>query len=229
LSIKDQPADEQPREKARDKGISALTDSELLAIILRVGTKGKTVLELAREMIQKTGGLNELAAKSFGFFQKEFSGIGSDKAITIAAVFEIAKRVQTTGKEYLSDKITSPDLIAEHFIRYLKNEPIEKFMIAFISTGGKIIKIEEVFQGTIDYSIVDVREIIKRTLDHNAKSIIICHNHPSGSTDISPEDRRITKRIKEACNIFDIKLLDHIVVAGTKFVSFSHLGMLNLD
>jgi DNA repair protein RadC len=229
MAIANHPMDELPREKARKMGIDSLSDSELLAIILRTGTKGKTVLELAREMILKAGGLNQLSSKSDGFFKNEFVGIGADKAITLSALFEIAKRVQTTEKDYLSGKISSPDLIAEHFIRYLKNEPVEKFMVAFISTSGRIIKIEELFRGTIDYSLVDVREIIKRTLDHNAKSIIISHNHPSGSTDISPEDRRITKKIKEACNLFDIKLLDHILIAGTKYVSFSNLGVLNLD
>lgn len=229
MAIKNHPLDELPREKARNKGIDSLSDSELLAIILRTGTKGKSVLELAREMIVKAGGLNGLSSKSDGFFKNEFVGIGSDKAITLSALFEIAKRVQTTDKDYLSGKISSPDLIAEHFIRYLKNEPVEKFMVAFISTGGRIIKIEELFSGSLDYSLVDVRQIIKKTLDHNAKSIIISHNHPSGSPDISPEDRRITKKIKDACLLFDIKLLDHILIAGTKYVSFSHLGILNID
>ncbi len=229
MAIKDHPKDEQPREKAKSKGIDALSDSELLAIILRTGTKGKSVLQLSREIIEVSGGLNELSSKSPGYLKNTFSGIGSDKAITLSAIFEIAKRVQTTEKDYVTGKITSPDLIAEHFIRYMKNEPVEKFMAAFISTSGRVIKIEELFKGTLDFSLVDVREIIRRCLDHNAKSIIISHNHPSGSPDISIEDRRITKKIKEACLLFDIKLLDHIIVAGTKFVSFSTLGILNSD
>ncbi len=229
MSIKDHPKDEQPREKAVNQGISSLTDSELLAIILRTGTKGKNVLDLAREMLERSGGLNELASKSDGYFKNEFQGIGRDKAITLSALFEIAKRVQTSDREYLSGRISSPDIIAEHFIRYLKNEPVEKFMVAFITTGGRVIKIEELFKGTIDHSLIDVREIIKRCLDLNAKSIIISHNHPSGTPEISVEDRKVTKRIKQACEIFSIKLLDHIVVAGTKFVSFSNLGILNID
>ncbi len=229
MPLRNHPNDEQPREKAANLGINALSDSELLAIILRTGTKGKNVLDLAREMIEKAGGLNELASKSTGYFVNGFLGVGKDKAITLSALFEIAKRVQTSDREYKSGRISSPDIIAEHFIRYLKNEPVEKFMVAFISTGGRVIKIEELFSGTIDHSLVDVREIVKRCLDHNAKSIIISHNHPSGTPEVSVEDRRVTKRIREACDLFGIKLLDHIVVAGTKFVSFSSLGILNID
>lgn len=229
MTLKNHPKDEQPREKAAKHGINALSDSELLAIILRTGTKGKNVLDLAREMLEKSGGFNELAAKSDGYFKNEFHGVGKDKAITLSALFEIAKRVQTSDKNYLSGRISSPDIIAEHFIRYLKNEPVEKFMVAFISTGGRVIKIEELFSGSLESSLVDVREIIKRCLDHNAKSIIISHNHPSGTPEVSIEDKRVTKKIREACNIFNIKLLDHIIVAGTKFVSFSNLGILNID
>ncbi|KAB2908088.1 MAG: DNA repair protein RadC [Ignavibacteriales bacterium] len=229
MPAKDLLKDEMPREKAQRLGIGALTDSELLAIILRTGTKGKGVIELSKEMIEKAGGLNELASKSHGYFKNEFNGIGRDKAITIAALFEIAKRVQTSDREYLSNRLSSAVAIADYFVRYLKNESVEKFMVAFFTSNNKIIRIDELFSGTIDYSLVHVRELIKSCLDHNAKSIVLCHNHPSGSPEISTEDKKITKKVRDACNLFNIVLLDHIVVAGKKHVSFSELGLLNSD
>lgn len=217
LKVKDLPLDDRPREKLILRGVQSLSDAELIAIILRTGTKGQSVIEVAQSLLASNN-LALLASKTVEFFTK-YNGIGKDKAATIAAAFELARRIKFTDKWYSNKKITSPEDLAEIFIPLLRDEVKEKFIVVCLNTSNQIIKYETISVGNLNSSIVHPREVFKVAIDNNSASIFLIHNHPSGNLEPSKEDITITKKLVEAGKIFDITVLDHLIIAGDSYTS----------
>jgi len=190
----------------------------LIAILLRTGTKDKSVVSLSQELLSKEN-LATLASKSVAALQKN-KGIGKDKAATLAAAFEIARRILSQQKTLSDKKITSPQDIAEEFIPILRDEIKEQFIVVCLSTSNKIIRKEIISVGNLNSSIVHPREVFKVAVENNAASIILIHNHPSGNPEPSNEDISITKKLVEAGKMMEIPVFDHIIIAGNNYTSF---------
>lgn len=220
LKVKDLPLDDRPREKLVLRGPQSLSDTELLAILLRVGTKGKSVLDLAREMMTKYASLAVLASLSVAALKKAH-GIGQDKAATLVAVFELSRRISSQSKLSYNKKITGPKDIAEIYIPVLRDEMKERFVVLCLNSSNKIIKEEIISVGNLNSSIVHPREVFKVAIENNSANIILMHNHPSGNTEPSNEDISITKRLVEAGKLMDIHVFDHIILAGSSYLSFT--------
>jgi len=218
-TIKDLPLDDRPREKLLLRGAHNLSDAELIAILLRTGKRGKSVLEIARELLKREGTLAALASKSIESLQK-VSGIGKDKSATLAAAFELNRRIQSQSRLLFDKKITSPQDVAEIFIPLLRDELKERFIVVCLNSSNKIIKQETISIGNLNSSIVHPREIFKVAIDCLSASIILVHNHPSGNLEPSNEDISITKKIVEAGKLMDIPVFDHLIVASEGYTSF---------
>ena len=219
LTVKELPLDDRPREKLLLRGSQNLSDAELVAILLRTGKKGKSVLEIARELINSDGNLAMLATKTVDSLQK-ISGIGKDKAATLAAAFEISRRILSQAKWFSNQKVTSPQEIADIFIPILRDDTKERFIVVCLNSSNKIIKHETISIGNLNSSVVHPREIFKVAIDCSSASIILIHNHPSGNPEPSNEDIRITKKVVESGKILDIPVFDHLIIAGDTFTSF---------
>jgi DNA repair protein RadC len=219
LTVKELPLDDRPREKLLLRGAQNLSDAELVAILLRTGTKGNSVLEISRELIRSEGNLAILATKTIDSLQK-ISGIGKDKAATLAAAFEISRRILSQGKWFSNQKVTSPQEIADIFIPLLRDDNKERFIVVCLNSANKIIKHETISIGNLNSSVVHPREIFKVAIDCSSASIILIHNHPSGNPEPSNEDIKITKKIVETGKIMDIPVFDHLIIAGDTYTSF---------
>lgn len=218
-TVKELPLDDRPREKLSMRGAQNLSDAELIAILLRTGKKGTSVLEISRELIKSEGNLAMLATKTVDSLQK-VSGIGKDKAATLAAAFELSRRILSQGKWFSNKKVTSPQEIADIFIPLLRDDNKEKFIVVCLNSSNKIIKYETISIGNLNSSVVHPREIFKVAIDCASASIILIHNHPSGNPEASNEDIRITKKIVESGKILDIPVFDHLIIAGETYTSF---------
>jgi DNA repair protein RadC len=219
LTVKELPLDDRPREKLLLRGAQSLSDAELVAILLRTGKKGKSVIEIARELISSEGNLAKLATKSVDSLQK-ISGIGKDKAATLEAAFELSRRILSQPKWFSNKKIISPQDVAEIFIPILRDDNKEKFIVVCLNSANKIIKHEIISVGNLNSSVVHPREVFKVAIDNSSASIILIHNHPSGNPEPSNEDIRITKKIVETGKIMDIPVFDHLIIAGETYTSF---------
>ena len=219
LTVKDLPPDDRPREKLLLRGAQNLSDAELVAILLRTGKKGKSVIEIAREIINKEGNLAVLATRTVASLKK-IDGIGDDKAATLAAAFELSRRILSQAKSLSNRKITSPQDIAEFFIPLLRDEIKEKFIVVCLNSSNKIISYETISVGNLNSSVVHPREVFKVAIDNSSANIILIHNHPSGNPEPSNEDIRITKKIVEAGKILDILVFDHLIIAAETYTSF---------
>ncbi len=211
------PASERPRERLSKYGADVLSNSELLAIILRTGSRNVSAIDLANKLLKGEGGLRRLYELSFEEL-KSIDGIGSAKASQIKASLELGKRLRTF-KDDVSLYIKSPDDIASivmEDMRYLKKECLKLIML---NTKNMVISIKDVSIGGLNSSIVHPREIYIEAIKRSSSSIIICHNHPSGDPSPSNEDINVTKRIYEAGKIIGIELLDHIIIGDGKYIS----------
>ncbi len=224
-SIKNWALDDRPREKLLAKGPSALSNSELIAILLNNGSKNKSAVELAKEIL-KLGqdNLNELGKLSLKDF-KQVKGIGEAKSIIIAAALELGRRRHATAS---LDKpvIKSSKDIAQYLQALLKDYAYEVFAVVFLNRANKINHFEIISRGGITGTIADPRVILKKALEEDATSIVLCHNHPSGNLYPSRADEELTGKIKEAASYFDIKVIDHIIVSEDGFYSFADEGIL---
>ena len=218
FTVKELPFDDRPREKLLLRGAQSLSDAELVAILLRTGKKGKSVIEIARELISSEGNLAMLATKTVDSLQ-QISGIGKDKAAALAAAFELSRRILSQPKWLANKKITSPQDIAEIFIPILRDDNKEKFIVVCLNSANKVIKHETISIGNLNSSVVHPREVFKVAIDNSAASIILIHNHPSGNPDPSNEDIRITKKIVETGKIMEIPVFDHLIIAGETYTS----------
>ncbi|HEV8079630.1 MAG TPA: DNA repair protein RadC [Chitinophagaceae bacterium] len=224
-SIKNWAADDRPREKLITKGATALSDSELLAILISTGSKSKSAVEIAKEVLEKgKNNLNELGKISIKELMK-IPGIGEAKAITIAAALELGRRRQATSS-LAKTNIKSSNDIAEYLKAILKDYAYEIFAVVFLNRANKINHFEIISKGGITGTVADPRRILKTALEQDATSIVLCHNHPSGNLKPSKADEELTVKIKEAAKYFDIKVMDHIIVSEEGYYSFADEGML---
>ena len=223
--IKTWALDDRPREKMIGKGAAALSDAELLAILIINGHKDKTAVELAREILQMgNNNLQEIGKLSWKDFLT-VKGIGEAKAIGIAAALELGRRRQATAS--LDKKqIKSSQDIALFLQTTIKDYAYEVFAVVFLNRANKINHFEIISKGGITGTVADPRVIMKRALEENATSIVLCHNHPSGNLIPSKADETLTKKIKEAAGYFDIQVLDHIIVSEEGYYSFADEGIL---
>src|ERR1035437_669350 len=224
-SIKNWAADDRPREKLFTKGATALSDSELLAILISTGSKSKSAVELAKEVLQLgKNNLNELGKLSVNDLIK-IPGIGEAKAITIAAALELGRRRQATAS-LVKTNIKSSNDIAEYLKATLKDYAYEVFAVVFLNRANKINHFKIISQGGITGTVADPRVILKTALEQDATSIVLCHNHPSGNLKPSRQDEDLTLKIKEAAKYFDIRVMDHIIVSEDGYYSFADEGIL---
>jgi len=224
-SIKNWAVDDRPREKLLSKSPESLSDSELLAILIGNGTRQKSAVDLAREvLLLGKNNLNELGRLSLKDLQK-VKGIGEAKSITISAALELGRRRQGA---LLLDKpvIKESRDIASYLQTRFRDLPYEVFAAIFLNRANRINHFEIVSQGGITGTVADPRIILKKALEQEAVSIILCHNHPSGSLRPSRADEELTQKIKEAARYFDIKVIDHIIVSERGYYSFADEGLL---
>ncbi len=224
MSIRDWPAGERPREKLLRLGPGALSDAELLAIFLRTGVRGRSAIDLARDLIGRFGGLRPLLAASRERFCAA-PGLGDAKYCQLQAVVEMAQRCL---KEELADHdvLASPRQTRDYLGLRLQSRLQEVFACLFLDNRHRVIAFEELFHGTIDGASVHPREVVRRALHHNAAAVILAHNHPSGVAEPSRADERITQRLKEALALIDVRVLDHIVIGHRQSVSLAERGLL---
>jgi DNA repair protein RadC len=216
---------ERPREKLIEFGARTLTDAELIAILINNGTRSKSAVDLAKELLSKYDNkIFELTKCELDSF-KELDGIGDAKATILAAAFELAVRIKIENLN-INDRVTSPDKIGNYFIQRLASESVEKFYAVYLSTANKIIKEKLITSGILNASLIHPREVFKTAISISANSIILVHNHPSGNNTPSKEDVRITNQLVEAGKLMDIRILDHLIIAGNTFYSFREQGLL---
>ncbi len=205
------------------RGTAALSDAELLAIFLRTGVKGKSAVDLAREMLTQFGSLTKLIAVS----QKEFCqihGMGQAKYVQLQATVEMARRA--LQEEMRSgDALNSPGAVRDYLRLLLGGRTQEVFMVIFLDAQHRVLASEEMFHGTLTQTSVYPREVVKRALHHNAAAVILAHNHPSGIAEPSQSDHLLTDALKQALALVDVRVLDHFIVAGTACLSFAERGM----
>jgi DNA repair protein RadC len=224
-SIKNWAIDDRPREKLLTRGASALSNSELLAILLNTGSKNKSAVELAREILKLgSDNLNELGKLSLNDF-KQVKGIGQAKSIIISAAMELSRRRHSASALEKTVVKSSRD-IAQYLQASLKDYNYEVFAVVFLNRANKINHFEIVSKGGMTGTVADPRIILKKALEEDATSIVLCHNHPSGNLQPSRADEELTKKIKEAAGYLDIKIIDHIIVSEEGFYSFADEGIL---
>lgn len=224
MPITDWPIEERPREKLLQRGAASLSDAELLAIFLRTGVAGQTAVDLARSLLNQFGGLRQLlAADQQRFCQGR--GLGLAKFAQLQAVLEMSRRYL---QEQLiqTDTLSSPQETRRYLQAKLRHYPHEVFSCLFLDNRHRVICFEELFRGTIDGASVHPREVVKRSLEHNAAALILAHNHPSGVAEPSQADRQITAHLKQALALVDIRVLDHIVIGEGEPVSLAERGMI---
>ena len=224
-SIKNWAADDRPREKLLGKGAASLSNSELIAILINNGSKDKTAVDLAKEILKLgSDNLNELGKLTLKDFQ-QIKGIGEAKAITIAAALELGRRRQAAAT--LEKPIVKSSFdIAQYLKAVLKDFTYEVFAVLFLNRANKINHFEIISRGGITGTVADPRVILKKALEQDATSLVLSHNHPSGSLKPSRADEELTLKIKEAAKYFDIKILDHIIVSEEGYYSFANEGIL---
>jgi DNA repair protein RadC len=216
--------DERPREKLLRKGTHALSDAELLAILIRTGTGKETALDLARNILTQQRNLRGIAARSAVELMR-MKGIGEAKAVELLAAFEIGRRVQGMSDDERV-VVRSPDDVARFMIPKLRDFTREVFIVLLLDSKNGVKHEITLSTGTLNASIVHPREVFKAAIDHLAAAVIVVHNHPSGNREPSKEDIEITKQLVEAGKIVDIPLHDHIIVGGDGYTSFAERGLL---
>lgn len=224
-SIKQWAKDDRPREKLLWNGAESLSHSELLAILIHKGTRTKSAVDLAKEILRLgKDNLNELGKLTVKELMK-IKGIGEAKAITIAAAMELGRRRQSSISLDKPEMLTSAD-IALYLRSKLKDHRHEVFAVLFLNRANKINHFEIISKGGITGTVADPRIILKKALEEDAVNIVLSHNHPSGSLRPSRQDEELTYKIKEAARYFDIQVLDHIIVSDMGYFSFSDEGLL---
>lgn len=225
IRVNDIPLNERPIEKLLKFGVESLSNAELLAILLRTGTKGENVISLSNRVITELKGLDGLLNISYDEANK-IKGIKKVKACQIIAMSELFNRFKTLKSKNGNFKITSPREISSLLINEMSNLNQEVFKVILLNTKNNIIGTKDVFKGTLNSSIVHPREVFKEAVSRGSASIIVCHNHPSGDPNPSREDIDITIRLKECGKLMGIALLDHIIIGNNKYVSLKEKGII---
>lgn len=224
MAIKDWPAGERPRERLIAQGAGVLTDAELLAVFLRTGTPGRSAIDVGREALSRFGGLTGL----FKARAEELTlvgGLGPAKYAQLQAVYELARRA--LQEDIRRDSVlSSPGKVREFLTLTLAPLEHEVFLALFLDAQNRLLATEELFRGTLTQTSVYPREVVKRALQINAAAIIFAHNHPSGIAEPSRADELLTSSLKQALALVDVRVLDHLIVAGHATVSFAERGLL---
>lgn len=224
MAICDWPDDERPREKLLNRGPATLSDAELLAIFLRTGSRGRSAVDLARDLLNQYGGLRRLLEADQASFCA-LPGLGPTKYVQLQAVLEL-------GRRFLEETLqrgNALECVADtrrYLIAKMRHQPHEVFACLFLDNRHRVIDFEELFYGTIDGASVHPRQLVKRALYHNAAALILAHNHPSGIAEPSRADEQITVRIKEALGLIDVRVLDHFIIGDGEVFSFAERGLL---
>ncbi len=225
LKITDWAVEDRPREKLLRNGTSSLSDAELLAILISSGTREKSAVDLGRELLNMVNNnLNSLGKLTIGDLKK-LHGIGTARAVTIAAALELGRRRKLAEAPEVIQIKCSKD-VAEIFQPILCDLSHEEFWILFLNRSNKVIDRMKLSQGGISGTVTDVRVVMKKAIEYLASGIIVCHNHPSGNLNPSESDSKITQKIKEAGNLLDIQLLDHLIISEKDYYSFADNGLL---
>ena len=225
MAITDWPEDERPRERLLAQGAAALSDAELLALFLRVGVKGQSAVDLARTLIGHFGSLNRLFAASLAEFSA-IPGMGPAKYAQLQAVLEMSRRALAEAMKQDS-LLNTPDTVRDYLRLHLAGLRHEVFFALWLDAQNRLIAAEELFRGTLTQASVYPREVVKKALAHNAAAVVLAHNHPSGVAELSSADSQLTRELKQALALIDVRVLDHFIVAGTASpLSFAERGLL---
>jgi DNA repair protein RadC len=224
------PKSERPREKLLDRGAHALSDAELLAVLLRCGTPGRNAIELAQAHIVEFGSLRELLTAEWSRWKKKkgvdrIGGVGVARYAALQAGLELARRHLLEPMK-VGSALAEPDATRKFLLAQLRNRPYEVFCCLYLNNRHRLLAFEELFRGTTDSAQVHIKEVMRQALRHNATAVILAHNHPSGVMDPSQADEYITRRLRDALALMDIRVLDHIIVGDSGCFSFSEHGML---
>ena len=224
MTIRDWPEDERPREKLQARGAAALSDAELLALFLGSGQRGRTAVDLGRDLLNTHAGLKALLEVDAGALA-QLPGIGPAKACRLHAALEL-------GRRYLAidlrrpDALTHPAACADYLRARIGGFPYEVFVCLFLDNRHRVIACEELFRGSIDGASVHPREVVRRCLAHNAAAVIFAHNHPSGVAEPSQADREITRHLRQALELIEVRVLDHFVIGSGSALSLAERGWL---
>jgi DNA repair protein RadC len=224
FTVRDLPSAERPRERLLRFGPEALSSQELLALIIGRGVSKKSVMSIAQELMTKFGSVKAISEATVEELSK-IKGIGTAKAAQLKAAFALAKR-QDLEKEFPDFEINSPEVVAAMIRATIKDMAKEHFKLILLNTRNKIIGISDISTGTLNASLVHPREVFKEAITRSASSVVVAHNHPSGDTQPSDEDIRITKRLVEAGRIIGIEVLDHIIVTKGSHLSLKGRGFI---
>ncbi len=224
MAITDWPLQERPRERLHALGAGSLADAELLAILLRTGIKGKSAVDVARQLLGRFGSVSALLEAGADNLM-ETPGLGSAKLAQLQAALELARRAL---KEEISsrDALSSPRAVRDYLRLALAGREQEVFVVLLLDAQHRVIASEELFRGTLTQTSVYPREVVKCALRHNAAAVIFAHNHPSGVAEPSHADEILTRSLKAALALVDIQVLDHFIVAGSRTMSFAERGLL---
>lgn len=222
MSIREWPLAERPREKLLERGAGSLSDAELLAIFLRTGVRGRTAVDLARDLLERFGGLRELLEADCATFSAE-SGLGPAKFAQLQAVMEMARRhlSQTLQRD---SALESPEAVRQYLKALLRHEPHEVFGCLFLDNKHRSLGFEALFHGSINSASVYPRQVVKRALAKNAAAVILCHNHPSGVSQPSQDDLHMTLRLKDSLSLVEVRVLDHIIIGDGEPLSMVERG-----
>ncbi len=224
LTIREWPESERPREKLLERGGQALSDAELLALLLGSGIKGRSAVDVARCLLVDFGSLRELLSAERPRWKGK-AGIGPARYATLMAAIELARR-HLREPLRTGSALSTPDSTRRFLLAQLRDRHYEVFCCLFLDNRHRLLAFEEIFRGTIDGASVYPREVVRQTLLHNAASVIIAHNHPSGVADPSQADEGVTRRLRQALAMVDVRLLDHLIVGDGRCFSFSEHGLL---
>jgi DNA repair protein RadC len=224
MGISKWPLGDRPRERLRARGAGALSDAELLAIFLRTGVPGKSAVELGQALLTKFGGINGAFAASAEEFTS-IPGLGPAKFAQFQAAIELARRALGESIR-IRDVLDSPQSVRDYLRLGLSHRPYEAFVVLFLDAQNRVIIAEELFRGTLTQTSVYPREIVRAALRHNAAAVIVAHNHPSGLAEPSQADRLLTTALRRALELVDVRVLDHLIVAGPEVLSFAERGLL---
>lgn len=226
--IKTWPEDDRPREKLLKKGAGVLSNSELLAILLRTGTKGSSAIDLARKILKKFGTFRNMAHTDSRDW-KEFKGLGGAKIAHIQAALEIGRRFRQDDVSSGKQKIASAKDVVDIVMPQLRDLKTEIFKVVYLDSNNRIIDISDASVGTVDQAFPIVREIIHAALQKFAKSIICAHNHPGANTQPSAQDKTFTRDLRDAGRLMNVEILDHIIIGGDQYYSFSDEGLIRKE
>ncbi len=224
MAIKDWPTEERPREKLLKNGEATLSDAELLAIFLRTGVRGKSALDLARDILLEFGSLTAVLAADKEAFCKA-NGLGVAKYVTLQASLEMSRRF-LFARSTRQNVLTSPDSVRKFLSMKLCDLDHELFVCLFLDNKHRVIEYREMFRGTLSSASVYPREVVKACLAANAAAVILAHNHPSGVAEPSDADIRLTERLKKALALIDVRVLDHLVIGEGRPMSFAEHGLI---